>query len=93
MIPATDQAQRPTFPRWTARDQSYWKDRFDAFTEILLEPLTEETEKGDTVTVRPPDEARCVEAVQMAARLADAAIQEMQYRFFIQGTETVRKKR
>jgi hypothetical protein len=70
----TATATRPRFPQWTARERDLWVDLLDSYSGTLLMSAAED---------RLTDDA-AAEQVRLAARLADVAIQEMQYRFWIQ---------
>lgn len=70
--PATESKdpQRRRFPRWTLVEQDLWIDMLEAYSCTLIDPDTR------------PDEAEV--KIRTAATLADIAIQEMQYRFWLQ---------
>ena len=69
---------RPRFPKWTLLEQDLWIDMFDSYSGTLLGAAAHEDSSGrvsDAV-------AECV--VRQAAILADVAIQEVGYRFWVQ---------
>ena len=65
---------RPRFPRWTRIEQDLWIDMLDGYSNTLLQGSADEelTEESGAALVR------------LAAVLADVAVQETGYRFWVQ---------
>ena len=65
---------RPRFPRWTRVEQDLWIDMLDGYSNTLLQGSADEelTEESGAALVR------------LAAVLADVAVQETGYRFWVQ---------
>ena len=70
----------PILPRWTAEERGLWLDLLEAYTTALL-PTEEEMLR------ERPREEKALEAVRLGARLADLAIQELQFRTYAQSEE------
>jgi hypothetical protein len=72
--PAPPDLKRPRFPKWTLVEQDLWIDMLDGYSNTLLQGKADENiseEEGAAL-------------VRLAAVLADVAIQETGYRFWIQ---------
>lgn len=83
------------FPKWGSREQDFWLDMFNSFSQALLpQESIEEYEKAGyhDSEITPEVEARMIARIQVAARLADSAVQEMLYRFFVHQKLKVRTK-
>jgi hypothetical protein len=78
------QREAPPLPSWTAEEKSLWLDLLETFTPALLPA----DDAGIHLSADPSQrEARGLEAVQLAARMADQAVREFQYRMFAQSAE------
>ncbi len=90
---------RKKLPSWTKEAQSFWIEMLSQYSECLMglhagpEFSEHDEEERDTLTVDrnqeitafTEQEAGVFESdIELAARLADRAVQEMQYRFAIQ---------
>ena len=73
--PGPAEARRPRVPRWTAREQDLWIDLLEGYSSCLL------TARADGERL---SEEQGAELIRQAALLADAAIKEVEYRFWIQ---------
>lgn len=71
---------RPTLPRWNKSDEDFWTDMLDGYSTLLLAVKAEHFESYAQI----PDVEECKACVRLAAVLADVAVQERQYRGFIQ---------
>lgn len=82
------------FPKWGPREQEFWMDMFSNYSQALLPgESVEDTERAGffDVEITPEIEQRFVKRVEVAARLADAAVQEMLYRFYVHQKRTKRR--
>lgn len=91
---------RKRLPRWNKEVQSFWVDMLSDYSQLLMglhippeEPWVDDDDDSDTLTSKKEEkikafteeEAGVFESdIELAARLADRAVQEMQYRFAIQ---------
>jgi hypothetical protein len=91
--PILETDQRPRFPKWGAKERDFWMDLLADYSGCFLGQLGDQQEKGDTTLVHLPKEDQATEAVLLAARLADVALQEMGYRFWIQENGPKRRPR
>jgi len=83
---------RQRFAAWNKKKQDLWLDLFESFSGILLGAAVEE---GPTLKVSESDEdetERYKDAVRMAAIITDAAIEEAQYRFWIQESRKPKRR-
>jgi len=70
--------QRPRFPQWTLLEQDLWIDMFDSYSGTLLGAAANEDGSGRV------SDGVAEAIVRQAAVLADVAIQEVGYRFWVQ---------
>lgn len=80
-----DNTPAPTklFPKWSAVEQDFWIDRFEALTDSLIEQY-DQAEPKDTDDPRypvTPSGSWYTDRIKLAAQLADEATKEMIYRF------------
>ena len=72
------QQLRKRFPHWSNNDRDLWIDLLDSYSGVLLGALAGEETGADL------REDLAESRIRTAARLADVAVEEMQYRFWIQ---------
>lgn len=98
---------RKRFPQWTGGYRNFWIDSFAEFSQILIGARAgamgdfddDDDSGGGIATTEAPAEFLTEEEVsvyeediELAARLADRAVQELQYRFALQKRQE-RKRR
>jgi len=80
--------QRFPLPRWGIEYRDIWTDLLQDYSGAMVAALVGEDtiEQGDNSTMfrTLPSQEQIEEAVRLAALAADRALQEMQYREFIQ---------
>src|ERR1700677_1154591 len=79
MEPKADANDAPMLPRWTSEERGLWLDLLEAYSAALL-PADEDL----MVKSLEHKEKKAIEAVTLAAKLADIAVQEFQFRQFAQ---------
>ena len=87
--PLDTSTPRKRFQKWNRKEQDLWLDLFEDFAGILLTALGEEWRA-------PDDNDECLQfhrAIKLAAELTDTAMQEAQYRFWIQEEVKPKTKR
>lgn len=96
--PLDTSVPRKHLPRWNKEAQSFWIDSLSDYSQLLMglhmppdEPWVDDDDDSDTLISKKEEkikafteeEAGIFESdIELAARLADRAVQEMQYRFF-----------
>jgi hypothetical protein len=81
---------RKRFARWNSRDKELWLDIFESYSGILLTALADEEHEHETEEAAAEAANRCI---RLAAELTDTAMQEAQYRFWIQEEVKPKTKR
>ena len=76
---------RKRFPKWTRYEQDVWQDLFMDYTGHLMDFRLDRESIIEKMTGFKQD-------IEDAATLADHAMLEIQYRFFIQQDRPIRKQ-
>jgi hypothetical protein len=78
-LPIDTSTPRKKFPKWSRDEQDLWTDLFASYSGILVQSVGEEYRPDDAEA-----EADYDKTIQLAAHITDTAMQELQYRFWIQ---------
>jgi len=78
-MPEPNEKEITPLPKWSTEERALWLDLMESFSSALL-PADEDL----MVKSLEHKEKKAIEAVTLAAKLADIAVQEFQFRQFAQ---------